>query len=166
MFLGAAANPFGAPLPWQAQRLAKKVAAGAQFVQTQYCYDIARLREYMAQVRDLGLQEQVYILAGVGPLRSAKAAEWMRSHVPGVHIPDAIVRRLAGAEKPALEGRQICIDLIQQIREIEGIAGVHVMAYRQEETVAEIIQRSGVLAGREPWHPKRDSKESIQKETV
>jgi methylenetetrahydrofolate reductase (NADPH) len=80
----------------------------------------------------------------------------MRSNVPGIHIPDAVIKRMAGAEKPALEGRQICIDIINEIRDIKGVAGIHVMAYRQEETVAEIIQKSGVLAGREPWHPQRD----------
>jgi methylenetetrahydrofolate reductase (NADPH) len=157
VFLGAAANPFGLPFEWRADRLAKKVAAGAQFVQTQYCYDVPRLRAYMSQVEDLGLLGKVFVLVGVGPLRSAKAAEWMRSNVPGVHIPDDIIKRMAGADKPALEGRQICIDIINEVREIKGVSGVHVMAYRQEETVAEIIQKSGVLQGRVPWHPKRDT---------
>jgi len=157
VFLGAAANPFSQPFEWRADRLAKKVAAGAQFVQTQYCYDVPRLRAYMQQVEDLGLLGKVFILIGVGPLRSAKAAEWMRSNVPGVHIPDTVVKRLAGAEKQALEGRRICIDIINQVREIKGVAGIHVMAYRQEETVAEIIQQSGVLAGRAPWQPPRDT---------
>lgn len=157
VFLGAAANPFSLPFEWRADRLAKKVAAGAQFVQTQYCFDVPRLRAYMRQVEDLGLLDKVFILVGVGPLRSAKAAEWMRGNVPGVHIPDSIVKRLAGAEKQSLEGRQICIDIINEVREIKGVAGIHVMAYRQEETVAEIIQKSGVLVGREPWQPRRDS---------
>lgn len=165
VFLGAAANPFCQPFEWRPERLAKKVAAGAQFVQTQYCYDVARLRTYMARVEELGLLDKVFILVGVGPLRSAKAAEWMRTNVAGVHIPDAIIKRLAGAEKPALEGRQICIDMIHQVREIKGVAGVHVMAYRQEESVAEIIQKSGVLAGRVPWHPQRDHPSPIEKET-
>ncbi|MCB1814967.1 MAG: methylenetetrahydrofolate reductase, partial [Candidatus Competibacteraceae bacterium] len=83
--------------------------------------------------------------------------EWIRTHVPGIHIPDAIITRLRGAQKQKAEGQQICIELIQQLREIEGVAGVHVMAYRQEEAVAEIIDRSGVLAGRVPWYPSRDS---------
>lgn len=81
----------------------------------------------------------------------------MRTNVPGIHIPDAIIRRMAGAEKPALEGRNICIDLIQEIREIKGVNGVHLMAYRQEDTVADIIDRSGVLNGRVPWYPTRDA---------
>ena len=138
--------------------------AGAQFIQTQYCYDVPRLREFMHKVDDLGLLGKVFILVGVGPLRSAKAGEWMRTHVPGIHIPDHILQRVAGAEKQALEGRQLCIDLIQEIREIKGISGVHVMAFRQEETVAEIIQKSGVLNGRVPWYPGRDKETQTSKE--
>jgi methylenetetrahydrofolate reductase (NADPH) len=158
VFLGAAANPFAPPLDFRVQRLAKKIAAGAQFIQTQYCYDIERFKQYMQRVRDLGLHKQVYILAGIGPLASARAAEWIRSNVPGIHIPDATIERLRGAQKQKAEGKQLCIELIQQLREIEGVAGVHVMAYRQEEAVAEIIDRSGVLDGRIPWHPNRDNK--------
>lgn len=153
VFFGAAANPSALPFDLQAQQLVKKIAAGAQFIQTQYCYDLPRLRQYMRCIEDLGLLDSVFILIGVGPLRSARAAEWMRSKLPGVHIPDAIIQRMNGAEDQLTEGRRICIDLVQEIREIKGVAGVHVMAYRQEEAVAEIIQRSGVLAGRQPWHP-------------
>jgi methylenetetrahydrofolate reductase (NADPH) len=161
VFLGAAANPFVPPFDWRAQRTAKKIAAGAQFIQTQYCYDVPRLREYMGALNEMGLLDKVFILVGVGPLRSAKAAEWMRSNVAGVHIPDAVIQRLAGADKPALEGRQICIDLIQEIREIKGVSGVHIMAYRQEDSVPEIVERSGVLAGRVPWYPGRDTPYSV-----
>ena len=156
VFFGAAENPFAPPYEWRPFRLAKKVAAGAQFIQTQYCYDVPRLAEFMRRVNDLGLLDRVFILVGVGPLRSARAAEWMRAHVPGVHIPDAIVKRMAGAERPAAEGRKLCIELIREIREIKGVSGVHVMAYRQEESVAEVIESSGVLDGRTPWHPARD----------
>jgi len=156
VFFGAAANPFGLPFEWRADRLAKKVLAGAQFIQTQYCYDVPRLRQFMQRVEDLGLLGKVFILVGVGPLRSAKAGEWMRTNVPGIHIPDSILKRVAGAEKQAAEGRQVCIDIIQEIREIKGVSGIHVMAYRQEETVAEIIRKSGALQGRVPWYPGRD----------
>ncbi len=156
VLLGAAENPFAKPCEWRAQRLAKKVAAGAQFIQTQFCYDVPLLRAFMRQVEELGLLDKVFILVGVGPLRSVKAAEWIRTHVPGVHIPDGIIKRLAGASDGALEGRKLCIDLIQEIRTVKGVHGVHVMAYRQEETVAEIIERSGVLGGRVPWYPGRD----------
>ena len=151
VFFGAAENPFAPPVEWRADRLAKKIAAGAQFIQTQYCYDVPRLKAFMERAGDLGLPERAFILIGVGPLRSAKAAEWMRTHVPGVHIPDEIVRRVAGARDEAREGRRVCIDLIRDIRAIKGVAGVHVMAYRQEEYVSEIVHESGILRGRRPW---------------
>ncbi len=156
VFLGAASNPFVPPHDYRVARLAKKIAAGAQFVQTQYCYDVERLARFMRQAADLGLLEKAYVLVGVGPLASARAAEWIRAHVPGVHIPDAVIQRLRGADKQRQEGKRICIELIQQVREIAGVCGVHVMAYRQEEAVAEIIDASGVLAGRVPWYPGRD----------
>ncbi len=158
VLLGAAENPFARPFEWRAERLAKKVDAGAQFIQTQFCYDVPLLRSFMNRVEQLGLLDKVFILVGVGPLRSAKAAEWIRTHVPGVHIPDALIQRLAGAADQALEGRGICIELIQEIRTLRGVHGVHLMAYRQEETVAEIIQRTGVLSGRVPWYPGRDQR--------
>jgi methylenetetrahydrofolate reductase (NADPH) len=147
LFLGAAENPFAPPLQWRPQRLAKKVEAGADFIQTQYVFDVVLFREFMTRVRDLGLTEHVYILAGVGPLRSPKAAEFMRNHVPGVVIPDAIVDRLnkTPRERWREEGMQICVEIIQQVREIAGVAGVHVMAYRQEEAVADIIHRAGLF---------------------
>lgn len=153
MLIGAAANPFVPPFDYRVERLAKKISAGAAFVQTQYCFDIPSLEEYMRQVRDRGLHEQCGILIGVGPLNSARAARWIRDNVPGVHIPDQVIKRLEGAERPKLEGRRLCMELIQQIREIEGVAGVHVMAFRQEEAIAEIIDASGVLADRTPSNP-------------
>jgi methylenetetrahydrofolate reductase (NADPH) len=156
VLLGAAENPFALPVEWRAQRLAKKIAAGAQFIQTQYCYDVPLLRAFMRHIEDLGLLGKVFILVGVGPLRSAKAAEWMRTHVPGLHIPDAVIARLAGAADAAREGRNLCVELIQEIRSVPGVSGVHVMAYRQEDSVPEIIERSGVLGGRVPWYPGRD----------
>ena len=158
VLLGAAENPFTGPLDWRAERLVKKVAAGAQFVQTQWCYDVALLRRFLERLGELEVLDKVFILVGVGPLRSAKAAEWIRTNVPGVHIPDAIVARMAGAKDAVAEGRQICIDIIQEIRTLRGVHGVHVMAFRQEEMVAEIIQRSGVLNGRVPWYPGRDQR--------
>ncbi len=153
VFLGAAENPSGLPFEWRARRLAKKVEAGAQFIQTQYCYDMPLLRSFMQEVEALGLRDKVFILAGVGPLRSAKAADWMRTNVPGIHIPDALIKRMAGAQDQAAEGRQLCVDLIQEMHEIPGISGVHIMAYRQEDSVPEIVERSGVLKGRKPWYP-------------
>jgi methylenetetrahydrofolate reductase (NADPH) len=150
LFLGAASNPFVPPLEWRPHRLAKKIEAGADFFQSQYCFDIPRLKEFMKRVRDLGLHEKAYFLLGVGPLRSDKAAEFMRNNVPGVHIPDEIVERLRKTpkERKRAEGKKICVEIIQQAREIEGIHGVHLMAYRQEELVAEIVEESGLMSRR------------------
>jgi methylenetetrahydrofolate reductase (NADPH) len=156
IFFGAAENPFAQPLAWRAQRLAKKVDAGAQFIQTQYCFDVAALRLFLRQIEDLGLLERVFILPGVGPLPSAKTAEWLRRNVPGVHIPEAVVRRLEGAREPKREGVAIATELVQELRTVRGVAGVHIMAFKMEEFVPEIVERSGVLGGRVPWYPERD----------
>ena len=153
LFLGGAANPFAPPLDFRPHRMAKKIAAGAQFIQTQYCFDVERMKTFMAQVRDMGLLEKAYVLAGVGPLASAKAAEWIRKNVAGVHIPDDVIKRLAGAEDQKQEGVDLCVDLIEQVREIEGVSGVHIMAYRMEDRIGEIVTRSNALGGREPWRP-------------
>ena len=151
VFLGAAANPFAPPYDFRPRRLAKKIAAGAQFAQTQYCFDVPLLRQYMDKVRDMGLHEHCFILAGVGPLASARAARWIRANVPGIHIPDAVIDRLEGAVDQKREGKRLCIDIIDEVKELDGISGIHVMAYRQEELVAEIVHDSGVLKGRKPW---------------
>ena len=148
VFLGAAENPCVQPHQWRADRLAKKVAAGADFIQTNYVYDIELFKRFMARVRDLGVHEKVFILVGVGPLASARAARWMRDNVPGVHIPDEVIQRIERADKPGLEGKKLCIELIQQIREIEGVAGIHVMAYRREHLVHDIINESGLTSER------------------
>jgi methylenetetrahydrofolate reductase (NADPH) len=153
VLLGAAENPFAPPLDYRSLRLEKKVAAGADFVQTQYCFDMQIMNDFMAAVRDQGLDKKVFILPGVGPLASAKSAEWIRTHVPGVHIPDAIIDRLKGAKDQAQEGVNICIEILQQLKEIDGVRGAHIMAYRQEHRVPEIVEKSGVLDGRVPWHP-------------
>jgi len=147
LFLGAAANPFVPPFDWRPLRLAKKIAAGADFIQTQFCFDVSRMREFMKQVGDLGLLDEVYMLVGVGPLRSERAAEYMRTKVPGVVIPDEIVERLRKTPKKQQreEGKRICVEIIEHVREIKGVDGVHVMAYRQEELVAEIIEDARLL---------------------
>ena len=160
IFLGAAINPFAPPIDFRPLRLAKKIQAGAQFVQSQYCFDVPMFRTYMQRVRDLGLTEKVFILCGVGPLASAKTAKWIRSNVPGIHIPDAVIRRLEGAQDQKGEGKRLCIDIINEVKEIEGVSGVHVMAYRQEEYVAEIVSESGILRGRQPW--KREARRDDQ----
>ena len=148
LFLGAAENPCIPPYDWRPERLAKKVEAGAQFIQTNYIYDIPLFERFMARVRDLGIDKKTYILAGVGPLASAKAARWMRANVPGIHIPDAVIERVEKSAKPAEEGRRLCVELIQRVREIEGVAGVHVMAYRREHQVSEIMAEAGILEAR------------------
>jgi methylenetetrahydrofolate reductase (NADPH) len=150
LFLGAASNPFAPPLDWRPDRMAKKIEAGADFFQSQYCFDVPRFETFMKRVRDLGLHEKAYFLVGVGPLRSERAAEFMRSNVPGVHIPDEVIERLRKTPKQHKreEGKKICVEIIQQVREIEGVHGVHLMAYRQEELVAEIVEEANLMSRR------------------
>jgi len=149
-FLGAAANPFAPPFEQRARHLAKKINAGAEFIQTQWCFDVPRLRQFMTMAADLGLTERTYVLVGVGPLRSARAGEWLRTHVPGVAIPDPVIDRLRRlpAERQQHEGKRLCVEIIQEVQEIPGVHGVHVMAFRQEELVAEIIEAAGLLPRR------------------
>ncbi len=153
LFLGAAENPFAPPLDQRLRRLEEKIDAGAQFIQTQYCFDMDILDKFMSGARDLGLHEKTFILLGVGPLASAKSAQWIRSNIPGVFIPDAIIERLQAAKDQAQEGVNICIEVLQKIKEIEGVSGIHIMAYRQEQRVPEIVEKSGILDGRSPWCP-------------
>ncbi len=162
LFLGAVENPFAPPYDFRPLRLAKKVEAGAEFVQTQYCYDVPRFREFMTRVRDMGLHERVYILAGVGPLRSIRTAEWMRNNVPGVVIPEDVMLSFKGVPsgKQREMGKRMCVELIQEVREIEGVSGVHVMAYRQEELVAEVIEEAGLLVQRQNFQMAVGSTES------
>ena len=115
VFIGAAENPFAPPYDFRVLRLAKKIAAGAQFVQTQYCFDLPLFRRFMAQARDMGLDQQCFILVGVGPIASARTARWMRANVAGVHIPDAVIARLEGAADPRAEGKRICVEMIQAL---------------------------------------------------
>lgn len=155
-FVGAAENPFGDPFDWRPYRLGKKAKAGADFIQTQLIYNVPRFKEFMKRVVDLGVHEQLYILAGVGPLKTAGAAKYMRDSVPGMDVPDEIVERMEAAGKgiedkkakaAALkeEGIKICVELIQQMREIEGVRGIHLMAIEWEEAVPIIMERAGLL---------------------
>ena len=145
-FIGAAANPFSPPYDYRPYRLAKKVAAGAKFVQTQLIYNIHRFREYMTRVRDLGLDEKVYILAGVGPMKSARQASFMANKLAGMEVDPEIVYRMEKTPRAAQaeEGINICCELIEQVREIPGIAGLHIMAVRWAESIPEIVKRSGL----------------------
>jgi len=153
VFAGSTINPFVPPLNSRVRQLQKKVQAGAEFIQTQYCFDMPVLRDMMQRAVDMGITDKAFILAGVGTLASAKTARWLRTNVPGVHIPEEIIKRLEGAENQKAEGQKICTELMQQCKEIEGVSGVHVMAYRQEQYVAEMVKQSGVLDGRQAWAP-------------
>lgn len=147
LFIGAAANPFAQPYDYRPYRLAKKVAAGADFVQTQIVFNLDRFKEYMKRVCDMGLHEKVYILAGVSPIRSYGAAKYMATKVPGLDVPEEILERMRKTPKGerAEEGKKICVEIIQQVREIPGVRGVHIMAIEWEEAVPEIVERAGLL---------------------
>ncbi len=147
MFIGAAANPFADPAEFRAVRLGKKVAAGVDFVQTQCIYNMDRFEKFMQQARDMGLDEKVYILGGVTPMKSVGMAKYMKNLVPGMDVPDALIKRLQGVDKKsqAKEGIAICIETIQRLKEMKGIAGVHIMAIEWEERVPEIAEMAGLL---------------------
>ncbi len=149
-FIGAVENPFAPPLPWRAERLGKKVAAGAQFVQTQFIFDVSIFARWMDQVRDLGLDRKCWILAGVGPVKSVRAIEHMQREVPGMYVPDSVIKRLRGvpSDKVQAEGIAMCAEIIQQVREIPGVAGVHIMAFSWEEIIPEILEKAGLGARR------------------
>lgn len=146
VFIGAAANPFGDPLGFRVVRLAKKVAAGADFIQTQCIYNLERFKKWMEMARERNLTEKVYILGGVTPLKSAKMAKYMKYKVAGMDIPDAVLARLEGvpSKKQAEEGIKMCVETIQGLKEIPGVSGVHIMAIEWEAKVAEIVERAGL----------------------
>jgi methylenetetrahydrofolate reductase (NADPH) len=147
LFIGAAENPFADPAEIRALRLAKKVAAGAEFIQTQCVYNLDRFEQWMRQVVDRGLHERVSILAGVTPLKSAGMATYMKKMVPGMDVPDALIERLTGVpkEKQGAEGIRICIETIERLHGIPGVRGVHIMAIEWEEKVREIAQGARLL---------------------
>jgi 5,10-methylenetetrahydrofolate reductase len=170
-FVGAAANPFGDPFEWRPLRLAKKVKAGADFIQTQLIFNTERFAEYMEKARELGLHEQTYILAGIGPLKSPGMARYMRDQVPGLDVPNIWVDRMMEATKGIdkddkkarrdawrREGIQIAIELIKELKQIEGVAGVHIMAIEWEEAVKPIVEGAELLPRPEPAHlPESDA---------
>jgi 5,10-methylenetetrahydrofolate reductase len=158
LFIGAECNPFAAPFDFRPYRLAKKVLAGADFIQTQIIYNVPRFAEFMKQAGDLGLLDEIYVLAGVAPIKSLGAARYMATKVPGMDVPDEYVQRMAAAvsaipreEKGARRiaqqeaGIGICVEMIQQVREIPGVAGVHIMAIEWENAVPIIVERAGLL---------------------
>jgi methylenetetrahydrofolate reductase (NADPH) len=147
MFIGAAANPFADPFKIQVPRLAKKIAAGAQFIQTQCVFNLEKFAEFMKGVRDRGLDKKAYILAGVIPLKSATMAEYMAAKVAGTDIPAAYIDRMKGVEKKKQkqEGIKIAVETIQKLKEIKGIKGVHIMAIEWEDAVPEIVQQAKLV---------------------
>jgi 5,10-methylenetetrahydrofolate reductase len=162
-FVGAAANPFGDPFEWRPMRLAKKAKAGAAFVQTQLIYNIPRFADFMERARKLNVPKRVYLLAGIGPLKSPGMAKYMRDEVPGLDVPDEFVERMtaaaSGVDKEDKKGRnaawraegiRIAVELIGLVRQIEGVAGVHLMAIEWEEAVRPIVEAAGLLPRPEP----------------
>jgi methylenetetrahydrofolate reductase (NADPH) len=152
MFIGAAENPFAVPHEFRALRLAKKVEAGADFVQTQAVFDVEMFRQWMQRVRDLGVDRRCFILAGVIPPKSLAMIEHMRRNVPGMLVPDSLVRRMAGvpADRAGDEGIRIACQIIAEVREIPGVAGVHIMPIGWEHRVREIAERTGLLPRPQP----------------
>ena len=145
IYIGAAANPFADPFEFRVARLAKKIKAGADFIQTQAIYDITKFSKWMEIVRDKGLDEQVHILAGIIPIRSVGMARYMRDYVSGVSVPDEIITRMEQAEDAKKEGVIIPLEIIEQLKEIPGVHGIHIMAVGWESIVPEIVQRAGLL---------------------
>jgi 5,10-methylenetetrahydrofolate reductase len=144
MFIGAAANPFADPFEFRVKRLAKKIKAGADFIQTQAVYDVPKFARFMKMVCELGLDKQVHILAGVIPIRSVGMARYMKDYVSGVSVPDEIITRLEKAEKAKDEGVKIILEIIERLKEIPGVHGIHIMAVGWEEIVPEIVGQAGL----------------------
>jgi methylenetetrahydrofolate reductase (NADPH) len=144
LFLGATANPFVPPYAERVDNLQRKIDAGAQFIQTQFCFDLKLLEAFMREVRARGLHRRAAIIVGVGTLASAKALRWMAEHVPGVHVPETLTARIAAAPDQAREGQYACIETIHALRRIEGVAGVHLMGHRNEAALAQIIVDAGL----------------------
>lgn len=147
MFIGAAANPFADPFEIRVARLAKKVAAGCQFIQTQCIYNLDHFEKFMDEVRKLGLHEQVKILAGVTPLKSAGMAKFMKKNVAGMDIPDDVIKRMADTpkEEQSAKGIEICVESIERLRKVEGVTGAHIMAIEWEKMVPVIAEKAGLL---------------------
>jgi len=145
LFIGAAANPYADPFEFRVVRLAKKVKAGADFIQTQAVYDVDKFAKWMEMVTDRGLDKQTHILAGVIPIRSAGMARYMRDYVSGVSVPDEIVTRMEQATNAKEEGATLAVEIIEQLKEISGVHGVHIMAVGWEDIVPEITERAGLL---------------------
>ncbi len=147
MFIGAAANPFADPFELRVMRLAKKIAAGADFIQTQCIFNVDKFEQWMEGVRKMGLHKKCYILAGVTPCKSLGAARYMSKNVPGMDVPQEVIDRMEAAPKgkKAAEGVAICVETIERLKKVEGVAGFHIMAIEWEEIVEEICEKAGLL---------------------
>jgi methylenetetrahydrofolate reductase (NADPH) len=152
LFVGCAANPFADPFDIRAMRLAKKAKAGAQFVQTQCIFNVEKFGKWMEMVRDLGVHEKVYILAGITPMKSAGMAKYMKNSVPGMDVPDDLIKRMQDTpkEKQAEEGIRICLETIEKMRAIKGVSGIHIMAIEWEQKVPEIVKSAGLYPRPQP----------------
>ncbi|MGE0747864.1 MAG: methylenetetrahydrofolate reductase [Rhodospirillales bacterium] len=143
-FIGAADTPIDPPADWRPTGLLRKVEAGSQFVQTQLCYDIGVVRRYIARLVDTGLTDRVFVLIGTGPVASARSARWMRDNLYGVVMPDSLVERLEKATDPKAEGIRFCAEFLQQLKEIRGVAGAHLMAPGNMSSIPPAIRLSGL----------------------
>ena len=148
LYIGCAENPFGDPLEFRALRLKKKVEAGADFVQTQCIFNVPRFKQWMEEVRALGLHQEVKILGGITPIKSAGMANYMKGSVPGMDVPQEIIDRIAGKDKGGpqqTEGKKLAVEMIKELAEVEGVAGVHIMAIEWESAVPEIVEAAGLM---------------------
>jgi len=147
LFIGAAANPFADPLDFRVVRLAKKIKAGAGFIQTQCIYNIERFEAWLTMAADRGLTEETFILGGVTPLKSPGMAKYMKNRVSGMNVPDDIIKRMEGVpkDKQSEEGIRICVETILRLKEMPGVKGVHIMAIEWEDAVGEIVEKAGLL---------------------
>jgi methylenetetrahydrofolate reductase (NADPH) len=148
LLIGAADTPADPKPGWKPDGLRAKIDAGAEFVQTQFCFDLGLLRRYLAALAEHGILERLFVIVGIGPILSARSERWMNANLWGVSVPEPLIRRLEQAQHPAAEGRRICVELLQELAGIEGVAGAHMMGPKQEQTIAEVIAESGLLARR------------------
>ncbi len=145
LFIGAAANPFADPFEYRVSRLAKKIKAGADFIQTQAVYDLDRFAKWIEMARERGLDKQTHILAGVIPIKSAGMARYMRDYVPGINVPDEVVARMEKADNAKEEGVSIILEIIEQLKEMSGVHGIHIMAVGWEDIVPEMVEQAGLM---------------------
>ncbi|MGH2589226.1 MAG: methylenetetrahydrofolate reductase, partial [Actinomycetota bacterium] len=145
--IGAVENPFAPPLDFRPMRLGKKIEAGAEFVQTQICFNLDKMRLFMARAGELGLLERVWVLAGVFVPRSARAVRYLRDQVPGIDVPDAVIERIDSvpSERQRAEGIRMAVEIVEKIRQIPGVSGVHLMTIKNEEALVEVVEQAGLL---------------------